>query len=396
MQKNSSSVQNIILLGLLVRMMVAYWNGFFGPSFGAEADAYSFHLVAVDFSQNISFADFNVRHVYPYFLGIIYFLITDSLFLGSLLSCIAWFFSAQCLIKISQTLFINPKVMYRMMLIYAFLPSAILFTSVTLRESYQLLFVNLAIYSSIMIFLKKDKRYWPLLLCAVTGAGALHGTLFVFGVFTIAATLVCLALPEGRKIPILKIMLAMPLAVLAVYYGLSFFTSATNYKLEDGVVKAVETYQLGGLGYLGEARAFYRTSLEINGITGFILFVPVSLLQYLFEPMPWRITTVADVELFIENTLRAWLLFKALRGNWNSTVQRRAFLFILSAYAVIETTWSLGTLNWGTAVRHHIPGMGMLLVIGFAYASVQPGRTWRRWFNWIRRGQLISSSVATE
>lgn len=390
------SIHTIILIGLCIRVFVAIWNGYFGPSFGAEADAATFHKVAVEFSQDLSFEHFDIRHIYPYYLGFLYFLTVGSLFLGSLLSCFVWYISAILLVKTMRLLFYKVSQMHNVILIFSFLPSSILFTSVTLRESYQLMFINLSIYSALMIITKKSSTHWILLVSAVIGSGVLHGTLFAFGVFIIALTMLFLMFPKGKKIPILKIIFILPLIGFVLAYGFSSFTSIFNYKLEMGLIEAVEAYQRGGLGYLEDARAFYKTSVEINGLVGFLQFVPVSLVQYLFEPMPWRVSTLSDIFLFFENILRGFLIWRACVGLKHlSGHSRRLVLFIFLSYLVIETIWSLGTINWGTAVRHHIPGMGMSVVAGFSFSRRLSSRARRRRFAWLRNSALSSSPHAT-
>ena len=384
------SILAAMMVGFLLRVGVAIWNGFFGPSFGAEADASTFHNKAVDFGAGLSPFTFGIGDIFYYYLGSIYYLTTDSLFIGSLLSCLVWLSSAVILVKIMRVLFFSNTNQFRVMLIYALLPSAILFTSVTLREPYQLLFVNLAILSVLKIILHKSFKHWLLLLFAVVGAGVLHATLFAFGVFIISAALFLIILPENKKIPIFKIMIIVPIAVVVLFLGTLSLTNITQYQLDQGLTKAIEIYQMGGLLYLDEARAFYKTSVEIDGITGLVTFIPVSLFQYLFEPMPWRISTIADIVLFLENFLRAWLIWKAWVGLRNIPANHSSpILFIFFSYLVIETIWSLGTINWGTAVRHHIPGMGMLLLAGFAYAKLQSTKKRRHQFSWLKKNNKI-------
>jgi len=36
----------------------------------------------------------------------------------------------------------------------------------------------------------------------------------------------------------------------------------------------------------------------------------------------------------------------------------------------MEGIWSLGTVNWGTSIRHHLPALGLLLVVGFSYKNL--------------------------
>jgi len=131
-----------------------------------------------------------------------------------------------------------------------------------------------------------------------------------------------------------------------------------------------------------EQRASYSTDIEINGLGGLILSLPSFLFQYLFEPMPWRISSIVDIVALLENMLRFWLIWNASKYLVGSYLNKpmfvahnyfgyaRCILLISLSYLVMETLWSLGTSNWGTASRHHVPSLGLLLVMGFAYRNV--------------------------
>jgi|TARA_B100000929_G_C15134270_1_gene292335 hypothetical protein len=80
--------------------------------------------------------EFVIGRFYSYVLGFFYFLTDDSLFFGSFLSVLAWLASAFTLAKIMRLLSIDKSNQSKAMLIYALLPSSILYTSVTLREVY--------------------------------------------------------------------------------------------------------------------------------------------------------------------------------------------------------------------------------------------------------------------
>jgi hypothetical protein len=83
----------------------------------------------------------------------------------------------------------------------------------------------------------------------------------------------------------------------------------------------------------------------------------------------------------LENMLRFWLIWNALKYLVGSYLNKPMFVarndfferfifFIFLSYLVMETIWSLGTSNWGTASRHHLPSLGLLLVASFAYRNV--------------------------
>ena len=152
-------IRFIIFFGLCLRLLIAIWNGFFQFDFGQLADSGSFHGWAVYFSQNptISNCEENIRHLLSCWLGFVYFFTTDSLFIGSLMSILAWLASAFILLKMMSILSVEKSNQRKMMLVYAFLPSSIIITSVTLREPYQLFFVNLEIFAALKIYL--DKSY---------------------------------------------------------------------------------------------------------------------------------------------------------------------------------------------------------------------------------------------
>lgn len=291
----------VIVIGFSLRICVSLWNGFWGPSFGADADAAGFHYAAVDHANSLILDEFIIGHFYSYFLGFFYYLITDSLFFGSLLSSMAWLVSSFVLIWIMRLLLFDRSNQAKAMFIYALLPSSIIFTSVTLREPYQLLFVNIAIYSALKIYLSKSDKHWIVLFCAVTGMGVLHGSFLVFGVYIVIATLILLTLRERKGISLTKFVFLAPLVALIVIYGLSLFTSI-SYRLDGGLATAIQAFQEGALTMA--ARAAYKDSKEINGVTDLLIFVPVSLFQYLFEPMPWRISAGSDVIAVFENILR--------------------------------------------------------------------------------------------
>jgi len=115
------------------------------------------------------------------------------------------------------------------------------------------------------------------------------------------------------------------------------------------------------------ARASYSTVIKIRSDADLLFFVPVALFQYLFQPFPWRVSTALDWALMLENSLRLFLLYKVADALYCLPYQEKMRVaFVFAAYLVIETIWAVGTINWGTAVRHHIPAFGLLLLAAFA------------------------------
>jgi hypothetical protein len=363
------SMRFAIWTGLILRLIIAVWNSYFGPSFGAELDALTYHRAAALYSVDLDLNkfEFAIGGIYPHILSVFYYLITDSLFLGSLLSCIAWLLSALLLVKIMHLLSFNKTACIKAMLIYALLPSSVLMTAVTLREPYQLLFVNLAVYSILKIYLHRSNFYWLVLFFALIGMGIFHGALLMFGIFILMLVMVLLIYRNRKRLSLRKFVFFTPLIVLTLVYGLSLFTSF-SYGFGDGLDKVLSSYNAAILST--SARANYISSVVITGMGDVLLFIPIAFFQYLLEPLPWHVSSSSDVVAFLENILRVWLIWKAFfRLRIVPVLERRPVLLIFILYLILEGIWSLGTGNWGTAMRHHLPSTGLLLVAAFAYSG---------------------------
>lgn len=359
-------VQRALWLGFLLRVGVAFWNGFFGPSFGADADAYDQHMLALDFMQGIWPANMRVNYLYSYALAAIYSATVTSLFIGSLLSCIAWYVSAWSLAVSMRLLRMPSRSQTIAMLIFALTPSAVLWTAVTMREPFQLMCVNLAVLSALQIGIASRARYWGLMFASLVLGGIMHGGILGWGVLLIASTIVWEMVKHRRWFTPLRVLAGVAVIVGVLVAGYQAFRAAYAFPVDRGLAYAVDSYQRGGLS-IG-VRADYRTTVDIESNSDLLAFIPVALFQYLFEPLPWHVTSLVDLAPLTENVVRAVLLLQALVAVLIlRPIPRRAALVLCTSYLVLETAWALGTFNWGTAARHHIPGLGLLLLAAYAY-----------------------------
>jgi len=357
--------QAFIYIGLFLRLLNATWNGFVGPSFGADSDAIGYFIKATEYSFNLEFNEFVMGELYAYALGVLFYLITPSVFLGSILSCFAWLISALILKRTFEILEIKNQ--SGAMMVYALLPSSIMFTSVTLRESFQLLFVNVAIYSILLIVVKSQLRYFLSLILSVIGMGILHGALLAFGFCLFFAFIGSYNHLRNKKTSALAVSINV-LIVAAGFILLLLVMDSISYQLDDGLGESIRAYQTGAIGMDG--RANYKTSISEES-WGLIFTIPYTLFQYLFEPMPWRVASPVDFIVLGENMVKGYLIFLSLRvfrSQSSRFAQLHRFLFL--AWIVMSLIWSFGTVNWGTASRHHIPALGLLLLSAYSFVNL--------------------------
>ena len=351
-----------MILGFVLRLAMAAWNGLGGGSFGGGPDAAGFHMEAVAYAAGIS-SDFQFSNIYIYALGTVYRCLVPSLFLGSALSCVAWLASAILLVQIMKMMGFAKEQRFIVVLLFALLPSSVVISSVTLREAYQLLAVHIVVYAASKIHLDRSRAHWILLLVGVALMGALHAALLVAGLaIAVVILLFC------RKIKFDLYTLAKSAAVLFGFFLLAYLMwplfMETMFNAKLGLGEAVQFRQDS---WQQSARASYSNPIDIHSDVDLLFFVPVALTQYLFQPFPWRASIALDWALVLENSLRLFLLYKVVVALYFLPYHKKKHCaFVFAAYLVIETIWAVGTINWGTAVRHHIPAFGLLLVAAFS------------------------------
>ena len=121
-------------------------------------DSYYYHWIAsraVNLGErglDVSVVQLEANSLYAISLSTLYFVSTDLYFIGCLYSIFVWLLSAFVVKKILELLNADDQTKYLVFLFYAFLPSSILNTSAPMREAFELLFINLIIYSALRIY----------------------------------------------------------------------------------------------------------------------------------------------------------------------------------------------------------------------------------------------------
>ena len=322
-----------------------------------------------DMSQELT-----IRDSYIFFISLIYLLTTDSMYITSIFSCLAWFFSGYFLIKIMNLLEVSKKKQIILLFIYIFLPSSLLNTGLPLRESYEMLVVNMSIYSSLMWYFKRNTRYLFILLLGILLMASLHIAMFAFGVIIFISTLFLISTSQDKN-RFFTLFLISGLAI-SVIYGSAYFFQFFDYYGGQGIsgageqlADAVSLFQAGSIiDSMGSRAQYVELSLERVGLSGLLYFLPVAFFQYLFEPMPWRSLNLVDYVLVLENIMRAIFIFYGIKGLFVlPSLFKKIIFFLLVCYLSAEMIWALGTTNWGTASRHHLPSLGILLLLGLAF-----------------------------
>jgi hypothetical protein len=368
-----NKLKTIIFLGFLVRVLYAVNIGLQGAQLGLELDAQGFYLRMVVIARSGIYEPLRIGE--PAMLNTIGTLMTffgQSVFFACLCSAIAWWIAGLFFVAALKLIEGTDKSRMILCLLFAFWPTAIPYTATPLREAWQLLFVNIFIYSLIYNIYFNNIRTWLIMFVGIVGASFLHGSLTVFVIASISIYFILKPMIGKSQLPAGRIAIISIAISIFLYFSYSNISNF-NYDISGGLINSVQTYQDNVLS--AYARTAYKvSSYELSGF-GAIISLPWGLVQYLFEPFPQRISSPADAVLGIENAIRFFMIAGILYmfRKYRDRDFRIKIAIIFGCYVIQEGVWSLGTVNWGTASRHHVPALGLLLL-----AAAQSGFLWRR------------------
>lgn len=272
---------------------------------------------------------------------------------------------ARCWMKISPNDISGIRVL---IIVYALMPSLATNQSYVLREAWQSLALIMVFFGSLSWFLDRAKLRWiTVIVSGVVLGSALHNSLAVPMLASFAIALVfAMEVNPGSVLRRPSKVFAVPVSalLLAVVSALLLTGNIRFQSLVEGSFATDATEFLSGAERAAErSRAFYGNTWDPARPWTAIR----SFLAYMVYPLPTQIRVIADVVAFGENMLRIaclltwWRYRRHLPGH-----ARTAIAVAVAMFIVVEGAWSLGTLNWGTANRHHAMGLSLVLLAGFS------------------------------
>jgi len=359
-------------LGVLVvaaaHAALALLNSLAGPLPGAELDAAVFKSHGLDIAMyeplRVALGTGFIENL----LAALHTLLGNSSLIGDAAAAFAFTLASVFFLRLLHLLEVRR---YRLWLVLAFglWPTSLLFGSVTLREPFQLLAFTAMVYCALRPARGSSRLGW-LLAAAAAGLalGMFHAAMLVYA----AIAVVLLALwPSGRASAYGWRVRTAALAALAAVAAVGV-VGWPNLHIRPGddlfalaqrdVVHSLKTYRAGVAS--GEPRSAYGVDLEYTSVPAFAGSLGSLYAHYLFAPFPWQISAPRDLLAAAESLLRLVLLVLAVRMLWRGVPPgRRTVALLLLLYAGMTLTWTLGTTNYGQALRHHLLSNWLLLLI---------------------------------
>ena len=335
----------------------AICNAFFFELRQNLFDAERFHRTAAD-------PTLTPDTEYTMMLRQVYLTFGVSNFLGEELSVLAFAVSIFLFVYLAKRLGWGDQA-GRLLLLYGALPSGIIHCSITLREPFQCLSFLGIIAGFVAVKERPRVGAFLGLMVASLGLTVLHQTLNIY-VLLLLVMGITWVFKDRRYFGFMLGMALVGLSPVAgpkIYHGLVDRSAAFRSLAQGDLGSYAENYLASVSGAMAESQ--YTAGLDTSSLPSLLISAPTAILMFQLAPMPWMIRRVVDLYALSEVVLRLLLFWGAYRAYQSSSPLRRETILFMSVAALsLECMWALGTVNWGTASRHHLVSYPVWVLLG--------------------------------
>jgi len=320
-------------------------------------DMYYFNNYA---STGYSLSNFNMNNAYNISIVYAYFYdIQNSIFVGNSLSIIGYTFAMIFLSKLMDIFSFSPVKKVYTLLITSMIPISIYYQSSVLRESWMLCFFIVAIYCLLMHYSTNNKKYIILSLFFAFLLTTLHFKSAVFYLLFIYIFYLIFFLGKYIKIDVACLILLFVVitifSVISLDYLLDFISNDKSINIYDFLSNHMHKNVLYQLEV--ETSTSYVVISDVNADP--IVLMVKNYFRYLFAPYPTDMFNkdIVSICFGILGILRLYM-FVAILVAWKNSVgvlrkEHRVLMYLLLISLISVTfVFSLGTGNFGTAIRH--------------------------------------------
>ena len=357
-----------ILIGFILRILLAIYNSEYQLLPGIGGDAFRFHLEALNFQNYLEERKFTqidykyeVGWFYSVFLGYLYYIFQASYLFSSILSCIVWLISSLVFRKILLRIKIDNFKVNCALFVYCFLfPISIIYSSVVLREVYMLCFINfMVLYFIILVDQKRIFfifKNFIIILSLLFLLGIFHRSNVIF-VLLFLGSIFLYYIIQILDLKIKSLLLIGIVSTILFYY--------LGYM--ENLFYIIKDYQVGHIHPTTEARAAYYSEVEIRSITfsflNFFKYILGNIMNYFIQPSIFKVDSISDIILLFENYIRLFMIICVIIKLFKYPSNNHLFHIFILMFFLSEAPYSQATINWGTASRHHTQIIGLLIIL---------------------------------
>jgi 4-amino-4-deoxy-L-arabinose transferase-like glycosyltransferase len=347
--KKHKEVRNILITAFTLRMLMAIIYSITG-----DADPDHYAVIATKFT-NMDLLTFLMSipkgaYFYSWLVAIIWKIIGTNLIVIRLFNALISFLC--CLLAYQFSLnFYSKKTSKKILMFIALFPALIRFSSpFSSRETLFVLFLLLTIISFYKFYMSSQKKY--LFSGIIT---------FLIGLILHTSMIAFLFLPLFIIIDKCKTKRGFIQSVFLsiIFVLVTFFLIKENIGLEKLYLEnsGIDIDKINWIqNSSATGRAAYLENMQINDLPSLLIFLPVKILFFLYAPFIWMVRTSVDLLGLIDGILYLIISLAILKSyifnRKKESKERKYLCFLLIIIFLMIIMFSIGTSNYGTALRH--------------------------------------------
>lgn len=357
--------KSIFVLGAFTVVITAHhvvsmYNFYYWPLRGADLDAFTFHVNARNQVLSGGRPVFSIgTGSYEIILYSAYRFLGSCLLVGQSLSVLIAAVSCVIVARIAGLLNITePKLVGAIVMITGLGPAFLYYTSLTLREPFQILGLLVGLYYSIVGIRNPS---WGKFAAASGGylfMGLFHHFLLgvAFLLICMHFTVVCYQKAANGRRYLYKLATGVFVIIGLGYWTVNNVPVSTSndyikmLRESGGIIEMVEHYRTSVDS--SNPRSTYGFKVDTSNVLLFVYGLIRSYASYLFGPGLGSVRSDIDLVAFGDAVIRivgvvAFMVLVVMK----KTTQGLRYLFVV--YVMVTLLWSLGTTNYGQAFRHN-------------------------------------------
>lgn len=344
-----------------------YWADFYAH--GAHTDGRPLG----EYSLNSNYFLTVGAQLYKQFLSIFALIFGTSTFFFSCLTIFMFAISVIFYLKICILLHIRILSGWSIVL-FGGVPGFLIVTIEPYREIYMILFLMMGVYYGFKYRLEPRIYFFSISLISLILFGIFHYAAMAMVPFIVGIVLffpINNNLMWGRKVLTLILFSFILIAIIFSPIGSYFFSNGN-------IGHVFDLFRADSPGaYIDKINAHKNTLLLSPGGTDYYWDIKKSsllslmhsfiqcLIFYMFKPFIWEVNSISSLVLSLEGLLRLFLIIFSIIYLIKAETRFRALYFLLLViYFFIESIWALGTINAGTASRHHLVAQWIIILLG--------------------------------
>ncbi len=346
--------RGILIIALSVRLIFVLIDQYVFPlpESRAGSDALMFTSMGLEWSKNglnWLFSHFTSgAFMYSWLIALIYTIFGPNQFLVQFLNALLGTFIVYNVFLIGENLFDTQKAIIASV-IYALFPTSVYFSALPFREVPMIFFFT----SGLLFLIKwiKENKILQVLLAEmffIVSFGFHTGMLWAV-IFPPLELLFEIFKESFKKINSKKVLVFLVL-VLMVFVtfktGFGFEKMPQSNSLSDSLTVTSKIQQIAA-----RDRAAYLIGVVPHSFFDLLWQVPLRVVYFLFSPFIWMVKISVDLLGFFDAMLYIILLI-FIGLNFRKIIRDRVLLVLLLILVGELLIFSMGTSNYGTALRH--------------------------------------------